>query len=414
MIDRIDKSVSTFLAQQKNENTKYVYRAAIINFAKFLISKETYLNKEELDFFNDIGEDMVKLDGVMERYLENEGEEDYLTDFVDFTASLKNRPLSTVRSYISAIKEFFNFNGIEFSKEELKLIQNEFPKGMAHTNEEKLDIRTIDKILKNMQIKGKALFLVLLSSGMRLNEALTVDIEDLNLETTPSTITVKEAGGKTKRQVFITDESRRTLLVWLEFRANYLKTAWNKNKTLVEKGLSKSKENDNRLFPYSDNVALQIWNNALKNAELISSNSETKKPNWKINQLRKFYQSQLNSVCPEDVVDELMGLKKDGKHSPDQLVESYKKAEFLLKTGNNVVTRRFETELEEGQNAELEDNLIRENNTLKNEIHGINERMKEMDEKISTLQKDNNNLKSIVESIMKALGMQQINKFDSD
>ena len=77
---------------------------------------------------------------------------------------------------MAAVKEYLLQNDIEISQKQAKSIRKKMVKGGARTIEKDLDIDTLRKIINHMDIKGKALILTLASSGMRIGEALSLNI----------------------------------------------------------------------------------------------------------------------------------------------------------------------------------------------------------------------------------------------
>ncbi len=83
------------------------------------------------------------------------------------------------------------------------------------------------RILSHMDAKGRSLFLVLASSGMRIGEALKLKVEDLDLTSDPLRINIRGEYTKTgnPRIAFISCEAKESLEEWLKIRGEELKTA---------------------------------------------------------------------------------------------------------------------------------------------------------------------------------------------
>ncbi|MEM3511174.1 MAG: site-specific integrase [Candidatus Jordarchaeales archaeon] len=83
------------------------------------------------------------------------------------------------------------------------------------------------QILNYMDAKGRSLFLVLASSGMRISEALKLKVEDVDLTAVPPRINVNGEYTKTgnPQVAFINSETKEALLEWLKIRQNELQTA---------------------------------------------------------------------------------------------------------------------------------------------------------------------------------------------
>jgi len=248
-------------------------------------------------------------------------------------------PPKTARTYFIAVKEYIEHHGIEFTTRELKNIKSKLPKGSrARTVEMDMDSAIIRKLMEHMNVNGKALILTLASSGMRIGEALQIDLDDINLEDNPPTIIIRGENTKSgdNRITFINKEAKQTLEEWLKVRDKYLKSSLNKNKGLVNKGIGNLKdENDSRLFPFSYDNVKEIWDNVLKKTGYDKVDKSTGRKQLRIHQLRKFFRSQLALGCPVDIVENLMGHEgylTDAyrRYTNKQMGEYYLKYEHLL------------------------------------------------------------------------------------
>ena len=145
-----------------------------------------------------------------------------------------------------------------------------------HQTAKKTIPRTIDhvptvpelkSILTHGRVKEKALFLVMASSGLRINEALSITINDIKLRDekdniiSPSMIKIRQEVSKneTPRITFISDEARDILIEWLKIRNEYLITSVQK---LAKRNIQK-KLNDDRVFPYAWSTAWNMWTRML-------------------------------------------------------------------------------------------------------------------------------------------------------
>ena len=86
-------------------------------------------------------------------------------------------------------------------------------------------------------LKGNALFLFLESSGIRIGEALSLQLSDIDLTQNP--VPVRVRGELTKEgnpyNSFISIEAKEALLQWLNVRDDYFKTSLQKGKGLSQK-----------------------------------------------------------------------------------------------------------------------------------------------------------------------------------
>ena len=95
-----------------------------------------------------------------------------------------------------------------------KNLSNKMPKGKtAQTAEQDINVEMLRKILSHMDLKSKAITLVLASSGMRPEEPFNVVLSDVVLSATPAEIVVRGETSKEgdTRSVFVSGEATEVL-----------------------------------------------------------------------------------------------------------------------------------------------------------------------------------------------------------
>jgi len=372
------KSVNEFLELYPKQNTKSVYRAGIFTFLEFVYNIKRSgrgATQDEVKRFEDY---------ARQYFMEQRDQTD---DLMRFAAHLHNKPPYTAKSYIIGIKEFLAYNGVEFTQRQLKAIRLKQPKGNARTIENDLDSAVIHKIISHMDIKGKALILTLASSGMRIGEALSINLDDMNLEQIPPVVTVRGEYCKTgdQRLTFVSIETKDALNEWLKVRGNYLKASANKNRGLINNGNARVKNlDDSRVFPFTDNTAFQMWNNALTSAGLLSIDKGTNRTQLRIHQLRKFFRSQLALGCPVDIVEALMGhegylTEAYRRYTKAQMAEYYLKNEHYITIAQNQSVEAIKKEITNEMNEAIK-GLVVEN-------QGLQSKNKELEDKLTRLEK---------------------------
>lgn len=361
-------SIKEFTELYGNPSSKSAYRAGVFSFLEFIYNFKRQGKRSTM-------EETEQFEKFAKQYF-TEGR-NYANDLQRF-ASNHNVPPKTIKLYMTAVKEYLLQNDIEISQKQAKNIRNKMVKGGARTIEKDLDTDTLRKIISHMDIKGKALMLTLASSGMRIGEALSLNIKDIDLTSTPPVITIR--GRKTKtgqnRITFANKEAKEALIEWLKVRNAYLTSAVNRNKGFVEAGIGTPKsESSDKLFPFSDGVAGQIWLNAITNAELLTRDDETNRIQLHIHQLRKFFRSQLALKCPVDIVEALMGhssylSEAYRRYTQKQMAEHYLNNEHLLYVSMPQDIQRIESEFKEelNNNRKLLENLFLENSDLKKRL----------------------------------------------
>jgi integrase len=290
----------------------------------------------------------------------------------------------TARQTFIRVKEFFNYYNKELSSKELKFLRNKLPKGNARTMEKDRDIETIRTILQHLDVKGRALVLVLASSGMRMNEALSITLDDIDLSSKPACLAVRGATTKTgdTRITFISTEASQAVTEWLKVRANYIRSSANRNNGLVKsgRGAEKTSDDDGRLFPFSDQNASAIWDVALVKAGLLSRDKTTNRNQLHYHQFRKYFISQLSLVVSKEIAEMLAG--HNGyltgayrRYTRKQLAEEYLKGEHVLtiQAPKELLEIESEFKAEMQNHSKIIENLIMEKIALKEEI----ERMKD-------------------------------------
>jgi len=335
--------IKNFLSLYSSSNTRGVYRSGIYAFFDAM-----YEHKRTGRI--PTAEDIAWYEDTAARFFSDS--RDFQNDLMKFAASLSNRPPWTAKSYVNSVKEFMTEQGIEFSQREIKRVRTKLPKGGARTVEKILDHEVLRKVLHHMDIHGKAVILVLASSGMRIDECLRLKIADLDLTTNPAEITVRgeNTKGGEQRFSFISKEAAEIVNEWYKTRDDYISAAQNKNAGLVRKGFGAvRKSDDGRVFPFSGDVVYDQWKNALQSAGLFSIDSTTKRNQRTIHALRKFFYSQLSRGCPEGVVQMLMGHEgylTDAyrRYSKTQAAELYLKGEYCVTVNIPKEVREIESE----------------------------------------------------------------------
>ncbi len=245
-------------------------------------------------------------------------------------------------------------------------------------------------MISHMDVRGRALALFLVSSGVRIGEALLIQINDVNFGSEPPEVTVRAEITKTKiqRYTFISKEATAAIMEWLKVREKYITAATNKNAGLIQAGYGKKVKRparDTRLFPFSDQVVSQIWETALKNSGLYSVDSSTGRRQIHPHQLRKFFRSYLGLSMPVDMVEVLMGhsgyLTSAYRRIPKkEIAEAYLQNEYRVMIQVPRELKEMESEFRTRMNthSEIIENVVKENIHLKNEVAGMKDDLAEL------------------------------------
>jgi len=246
------------------------------------------------------GEPTGNLDAAAEKYFSEP--RDHAACVEAFMVALKGAPPKTRRAYLSAVKTFLLENGVELPQRFWRRLRGRI-KGSRAVSEEKVPTREeLRSIMQHLPLHGRALYLTLLSSGMRIGEALQLKIQDVELDKAPAVVHIRGEYTKTgnPRIAFISEEAKQTLKEWLRVRGRYLKAAAGKSHFY-----GKNVEDD-RLFPFTAMNARAVWINALEKTGNGKRDPRTGRLVMRPHVLRKFFRATLGRYSV-DLTEALMG-----------------------------------------------------------------------------------------------------------
>lgn len=367
--------IADYLKHYPNPSTAGGYTSAVYSYLDFIYGNQRKGKKvtpEEKEIY----------ENLVDQYIEEK--RNYSKDMADFVVSLQSRPPLSAKQTFNSVKEFFNYYNLQLSAKDLKFIRFKLPKGKVRTIERDLDIDTIRTIIQHLDVKGRALVLVLASSGMRINEALSLNLDDIDLKSKPAVITVRGETSKTgdNRITFISSEAVQAVNEWMKVRSDYIQSSANRNQGLVENGRAKPKssDDDGRLFPFSDQNANTMWDNAVVKAGLFTRDKNTNRKQLHYHQFRKFFISQLSLIVSKEIAETLAGhngylTDSYRRYTKKQLAEEFKKGEHLLTIQAPKELQEIESEFKAKMqtHSEIIENIVKENIQLKQEITKIKE-----------------------------------------
>ena len=335
------------------------------------------------------GDSFTKVEDAVERYFSED--RDYQEDVRSFFASIKEHPPKSIWTWLSAVRTLLIENSIDT---ELR-----FWRGLRRRTKGKRAV-TVDKVptkeelrrlFLNMGAKGTAFFQMLASSGMRIGEALQLQLDNIelteakDLDKKPTTIHIRGEYTKSgsKRIAFMSREATKAMEGWLGIREASLKTA-------IARSRGRKSKEDNRIFPFEIGNMYAVWNGALDKAKLNGVDKTTSRRKMHPHVLRKFFRSQMATVIPVDVVEALMG--HEGylttvyrKHSQEQLEEFYLRAEHTVlifaETGD-ITKLKKEMEESHGKLVDTITDLNTDKRELKKDVENLVTKVSELDKRI--------------------------------
>jgi len=189
---------------RNSRRSKDAYGIALAQFQTFLHNRQDY---------------QQSLESIIDAIFANEIDVYPLLDnFVSHLSKLSLSP-ATVNLYITAVKSYLQYHDIDISqnkfKRRVRLPRNHNKKEVAI---DASDVREILKSCNNIRIK--AIFYVLASSGIRITECLMIRYKDIDFDSNPTKITIREEFAKTRNErfVYISDEATKFLKEWIEWK----------------------------------------------------------------------------------------------------------------------------------------------------------------------------------------------------
>jgi integrase len=183
-------------------------------------------------------------DQLADRYMRDT--RDCKSDILAFLQYISKNPPKTTRSQISCVKTFLIENDVELPDKFWRRVSRRIKGSRARTRDKVPSTAELRNIVMHLPIRGRALTLLLVSSGMRTNEALNLLLTDVDLEAEPIEINIRGEYTKTgnRRTVFASAEARDTVREWLKSREDYLKQSRGRSYK------HKKPYHDQRLFPF--------------------------------------------------------------------------------------------------------------------------------------------------------------------
>jgi integrase len=297
---------------------------------------------------------------------------DHKKDILNWKKNSKNSP-GSMRVYLGVVKEFFEENGITFTKKENDVIKAKF-KGGQEAPDDAPDHGTIRSLLEHSDVRMKAVVLLLSSTGMRIGELLSIREDQIDYSRRMITLKAEDTKTKTGRNVFFTREAELALNEFLKIRSKYIEDN-NNHVAKMKHGIVTV--DDGRIFPHDPNSINKTWNRALKRAGMYQKTGRGQQK-FHPHSLRQFFSTQLRKDgAPDSVVEVLLGHKlylgTYTRYTPAMLQEAYEKHSAALTIGGEDQVRKTIGALAEKATAlnGTIDALQRDNTTLRERLQKI-------------------------------------------
>jgi integrase len=294
--------------------------------------------------------DIETLEELAKRYFA-EGN-DPTSDLTQYTAHLaENYAPTSRRVYFSAIKQYFLFNEVEFKTYQERQFSRKLPRGYRpRTKDDTLSFDLVRKICDNSSARLKAFILVLLSSGMRMGEALNLEEDDFFFHEDPVRVELRDTYTKTEepRTCYLSREAADAVKLWLGQRDDYLRY-----KTKVTGNVYKSENyrpDNGKVFAMTQQTVIRQFNDTLLRAgycdrdkdgnKIPRKDKQTGRSPIHLHQFRKIFRTTLAGGKSEsgnslDIVERLLGhsgylAKSYVVLTDEEIKDFYKQNEHLL------------------------------------------------------------------------------------
>jgi len=311
---------------------------------------------------------------------------------VQFSKGSKNQTKS-IKFAQSAIIEWFSFNGITIEHRERKTIKTKTPKRFKLNKSKHPTLEIIRIILHHADARMKGVILVLLSSGLRISEVISIQSGDFEeLEGGIGKLFIRDS--KTGREIMalITPEATRAVKEWLKIRAKYI------NEKCVAEHL---RIDDGHLFPFGKNAVEEAFRNILERAGFINPDGSYQ---HHLHQFRAYHSSQLKLRMHPEIVEYLIGGHSGNiaavyrKYTFEQVLEAYRNGmDALYVEVDPVIKKKYEEQTGEIRNLRTSQEHQGENmRTILRTLDEYQSQLAQMRREMGELQQEQAILREIV------------------
>jgi integrase len=250
------RAIEEFVASFPESGTRRNYKSALRKFIAWKINQPTKGKRCSPN------EDIL-FEKFADEYIHSPQE--YTRDilgFISFCGMEKNPPKST-KNRVSIVKSWLEYYDIPVNNLKIK---RKLPKGNGQNDESIPEADIIKKMVSHTNFKTKFLILFLVSTGFRINEALSIRLSDIAEKDGIGIVKLKGGSSKTgiARTVFLTTEVVDLLHIWVEReRQSYLESSNGRRKIFLKN------QKPDLLFPFHQSTADKMLETTLKHAGML-------------------------------------------------------------------------------------------------------------------------------------------------
>jgi integrase len=338
--------IQDFLDGTRTKGTAGAYRGAVLLFLDVMYDTSREGGRCR-------GDEFEKYEKLAYRYLREK--RDHKADLITFVKKMQTNsaPSKTIKVKMTGVREFFIKYDIVIDDKAKREIKKILPmKFHRETNYEYMTLDKLQTLLPHLDIRLKAMVLCLVSSGCRIGELLTLNINDLKLDENPATFFIRETKTGVPRKAYLTPEAVAALKAWFSVREEYFRNINDPKNPQFKK---KSGE-DRRVFPFNKAGIYRQYDKALVKSGLYHMDDRTNRNTLNIHRMRAFFRETVAPIIGADAAEMLIGHSDEYENayrglSEEKLASLYLQCTEALTVSNN---QRIEKDLKV-QAAELKE-----------------------------------------------------------
>ena len=300
------------------------------------------------------------IDKIPKEFLEQD-EAQIKRDIKKYIAKKTHNAPKTLQTSLSIVKYFLEDKEIYLNERYWKNIRRNV-KGNAVTQKQFFKKEDIKLLLQYTKTLEKAIIFTALTSGLRLNTILQLELQDIDFNSEPTEINVPAIITKNNKPhyTYLTKEATNALKLYLKDKDKYLQQSYIKTNKIP-------KAKDKKLiFPYASITIRQKWHRIINNAGYSKRDRTTNRYLVRFHSLKAYFKTQLlkadiNPKIIDYLAEHQNQLDKTYINIDKEFVkEQYKKAEEQLSI--------FETTIQTSEIKEEIQKLKDENTHLKESL----------------------------------------------
>ena len=325
--NRIEEYLQKKFRISHSFDTKNAYQTALKKFTEFLRTNHNYSLEQLLSLLSEKSLDPLDI------------LDEYYTFLSNYQTRTKRNGYSSeaINSYIRIAKDFLNHQGCKIYNEDMKM-KFRLPKRVS-AYQKGLTREVINRVIRFANPKITTIILMACSSGMRIGEIIQLKLSDVDLSTTPVTITIRAITTKTRetRLTHISSEAANSLKDYLARYGPQKEYLFLREHELKNSDVSDEEKYSRYVMATKHNLESQLLGGIKKIPEL---NTKNENQNYWIHfhAFRAWFKTQVTDAHQSDFAEALMGHKSLKlvyyRQNDKARAETYQKIEHSLTISN--------------------------------------------------------------------------------